>query len=392
VSNSPLRSILVIGGNNLRRLLRDPIMLFTTLALPFMVILVVGIALGGSQNRLNTGVVSHAGDSVAGALVTSLKSSSALQVTTFDSDAALDRAVRLGQVDAGIVIPDGYGPALEDGRTPVVRFVTTPDQTSAASIRSVFSSILSGQTGVIQAAEFSHAHTGRPQAAEQQRAQGLTGGIAVPSVQSTAVGAASGQALGFDYTAPSNLVLFIVITSLTSAAALIDTRVRGITSRMFAMPLTRATILFGELLGRFLVAAAQAVVILLFSSLVFRINWGDPAGVALVTLALCVFGGALGMAVGFGARTMAQAISFGPPLGVVLGMLGGCMWPLSIVGSPLRAVGHVTPHAWAMDAYLKLINDRAGVSAVLPEVGVVAGFAVLVLLIAFFLAGRRRTV
>lgn len=391
MSSSPLRSVLVIAGNNLRRLIRQPIMLFTTLALPFMVIAVVGIALGGSQNRLDTGVVSHASDAAAAALVASMESSTALHVTTYGSDSALDLAVRLGQVDAGIVIPSGYGPELENGGTPVVQFVTAPDQSRAASIRTVFSAILSRQTGVIQAAEFSHLHTGRPQAAEQQRAMALAAGIIVPAVQSDAVATSSTQALGFDYTAPSNLVLFVVITSLTSAAALIDTRVRGIMARMFAMPLARPTILLGELLGRFLVAIAQAAVILVLSSLVFRINWGDPLGVALVTVALCAFGGALGMAVGFGARTMSQAVSFGPPLGVALGMLGGCMWPLSIVSSPLRAIGHITPHAWAMDAYLKLINDRAGVAAVLPQAGVVAGFTVLTLLVAFALAGRRRT-
>jgi ABC-2 type transport system permease protein len=227
--------------------------------------------------------------------------------------------------------------------------------------------------------------------AEQQRAQALAARISVPAVQSEAVRTTNAQALGFDYTAPANLVLFIVITSLTSAAALIDTRVRGITARMFAMPLGRPVILMGELLGRFMVAIAQAVVILLISSLAFRVNWGNPLGVALVTVALCAFGGALGMAVGFGARTMAQAVSFGPPLGVALGMLGGCMWPLSIVSSPLRSLGHITPHAWAMDAYLKLINDRASVASVLPQAGAVAGFAVLMLLLAGALAGRRRT-
>jgi len=391
VSSSPLRSVLIIAGNNLRRLIRQPIMLFTTLVLPFMVIAVVGIALGGSQNRLNTGVVSHASDSTAAALLASMKSSTALHVTTFGSDAALDRAVRLGQVDAGIVIPAGYGPTLESGGEPVVQFVTAPNQTGAASIRTVFSALLSHQTGAIQAGEFSHLHTGRPVTAEQQRAQALAAHISVPAVQSEAVATTSAQALGFDYTAPANLVLFIVITSLTSAAALIDTRVRGITARMFAMPLGRPVILMGELLGRFMVAIAQAAVILLISSLAFRVNWGNPLGVALVTVALCAFGGALGMAVGFGARTMAQAVSFGPPLGVALGMLGGCMWPLSIVSSPLRSLGHITPHAWAMDAYLKLINDRASVASVLPQAGAVAGFAVLMLLLAGALAGRRRT-
>lgn len=388
---SARRAALVIGINNLRRLVRDPIMLFTTLALPFMVIAVVGIALGGSQNRLNTGLVNHAGsDSVAATLVSSVEASSALHVTAYPTESALDLAIRLGQVDAGIVLPAGYGASLESGGSPVVRFVTVPSQTRAASIRTVVQAVISRQTGSIQAAGFSHQYTGRSVPSEQRRAQSLSARIAMPTVTTQAVSTTNTQQLGFDYTAPSNLVLFIVITSLTSAAALIDTRVRGITTRIFALPLSRTSVLLGELLGRFLVAVAQASVILLFSWLVFRVDWGDPGGVALLTGVLCLFGAALGLLVGFAAKNMAQAVSFGPPLGVVLGMLGGCMWPLSVVSPVLRDVGHITPHAWAMDAYLKLVNDGAGVRQILPQAGVVTGFAAVTLLIALAVAARHR--
>ena len=57
------------------------------------------------------------------------------------------------------------------------------------------------------------------------------------------------------------------------------------------------------------------------------------------------------------------------------GMLGGCMYPLAVVGPVVRGVGHVVPQAWAMDAFVKLIYDHAGLTAVLPEVGVLAVFA-----------------
>jgi ABC-type multidrug transport system permease subunit len=38
-------------------------------------------------------------------------------------------------------------------------------------------------------------------------------------------------------------------------------------------------------------------------------------------------------------------------------------------------VGHVVPQAWAMDAFVKLIYDHAGLTAVLPDIGVLALFA-----------------
>jgi ABC-2 type transport system permease protein len=53
------------------------------------------------------------------------------------------------------------------------------------------------------------------------------------------------------------------------------------------------------------------------------------------------------------------------------------MYPLDVVGSAVRTVGHVVPQAWAMDAFVKLIYDHVGFRAVLPQIGALAVFAVV---------------
>jgi ABC-2 type transport system permease protein len=60
-------------------------------------------------------------------------------------------------------------------------------------------------------------------------------------------------------------------------------------------------------------------------------------------------------------------------------MLGGCMWPLAIVGSGIRAVGHITPHAWAVDALLILERRHAGLEAIAPQVAVLVVFALVLM-------------
>jgi len=138
-------------------------------------------------------------------------------------------------------------------------------------------------------------------------------------------------------------------------------------------------VLAGEFLGRLVIAMFQAAVIWGFAVLVFQVDWGDPLGFAVLTGALCLFGAALGMLVGFLARTTAQAIAVGPPLGVALGMLGGCMWPLSITGDTMNRIGHLTPNAWAMDGYIRLVNGDAGLGHVLLPVSVVGSMGAVVL-------------
>ncbi len=50
-------------------------------------------------------------------------------------------------------------------------------------------------------------------------------------------------------------------------------------------------------------------------------------------------------------------------------MLGGCVYPLDVVGTTVRIVGHAVPQAWAMDAFIRLIYHHATFTTVLPEIG-----------------------
>ncbi len=46
------------------------------------------------------------------------------------------------------------------------------------------------------------------------------------------------------------------------------------------------------------------------------------------------------------------------------------------------AVDHVVPQARAIDAFVKLIDDHAGLTSVLPEVGVLAPFPTVLVTLA----------
>ena len=60
-----------------------------------------------------------------------------------------------------------------------------------------------------------------------------------------------------------------------------------------------------------------------------------------MTFALVATG--VGMLGGSVLRNAEQATSIGPPVGIALGMLGGCMWPLAIVPEPMRVSATCSP-------------------------------------------------
>jgi ABC-2 type transport system permease protein len=77
-------------------------------------------------------------------------------------------------------------------------------------------------------------------------------------------------------------------------------------------------------------------------------------------------------------RTPQHATSLGPWIGVALGMLGGCMWPLEVVPPFMKTLAHLSPASWAMDAYLGLIFDHATAFEVVPDAAIVFAFAVVI--------------
>lgn len=51
------------------------------------------------------------------------------------------------------------------------------------------------------------------------------------------------------------------------------------------------------------------------------------------------------------------------------------MVPLDLLPGTMRQVAHLTPHAWAMDGFAELLGRGGTIATVLPQLGVLAGYA-----------------
>jgi ABC-2 type transport system permease protein len=375
---------LVMAGSGLRSLARDRLAVFFIVLLPVVIILVIGLTFGdaGSQ-RVPVGVADQGAGRLGGELRAGLEASPALDARAYGDVDALRKAVRRGVVAAGVVLPAGYDQALRAGRRAEVTFVVDQSRPAPAPVRSAVAAVVARQAAEAKAAALAAETAGVPFDTALARARALAGGQARVRVEATTVGGRE-EALpaGFNYTAPANLVLFVFITSVAGAAGLIEARRLGVIRRLLATPTTAGTILAGEFLGRFAVAMLQALIIFAVGWLLFGVDWGDPpaALVLVVTFALVATG--VGMLLGAVLRNAEQATSIGPPVGIALGMLGGCMWPLAIVPAPMRAVGHLFPQAWAMDAFIALIARDAGLAGIAGQLAVLAAFAAVLLALA----------
>jgi ABC-2 type transport system permease protein len=197
-----------MAGVTLRRLARDRLALFFIVLLPVVIILVIGVTFGDGSDRLPVGVLDQGGGPLGAGLEADLAASPALDPRGYGSLDALRKAVRRGVVAAGVVVPAGYDDALRAGRAADVAFVVDQTRPAPAAVRSAVAAAVSRQAAMVQAARFAAGTAGVSFDAALARARALAGGQEHVRVQATTVGGREdAQPSGFNYTAPSNLVL-----------------------------------------------------------------------------------------------------------------------------------------------------------------------------------------
>jgi ABC-2 type transport system permease protein len=375
------RAVLWIAIYRLVQLGRDKIGLFFTFLLPLLILALLVVAVPDQEVALGVAVQDRG--QLATDLRTELEQASDIEVSSYDNANELRTAVRRFEVSAGVVIPPGYDAALRSGGQPTVELVLDQTSTDTIAVRSQVTALLSDQVALAQAAAFAAREGGVPFDQALSAADAADTAREALDTQVTTAGATPLTNLGIAaYVTAGQLVLFLFVIGLTGAGDLVESRRLGITRRMLATPIPTWGVLAGEGLGRLGIALVQALVIVGAGALVFGIDWGNPLGVVAIIAAFSLVVAAVSLLVGAISPTAELATSIGPPIGIVLGMLAGCMWPLEIVPAPMAVAGHFTPHAWAVDAFVQLMGAGATLLDVLTEVGILLAFAAVILAVA----------
>lgn len=311
---------------------------------PAAVMAIIGIAMGGySDPSMVVGVLDRAGTGASRSLSAALAADQQMRTRSYTDQEKMRLAVFRGRLDAGVVIAPGW--RITDN----LEVYLAPSNAEAPVLEAMIDADLSRLARGTKPLEIAVVYPGG-------------GGSGAPP-------------LGFSYTAPANLVLFVIINGFISALAIIELRRSGLSQRLLATP-ARTWELFAMLtVGPFQQMVGQAVFLIVTARLFFGVHWGDTLGLFILTTALICLGVSLVLFMGTVFRNSQQPVSLGPWLGVFLGMLGGCMWPLEVVPPFMKTLAFLSPAAWAMDAYRALIFDHASARAILPDVAVLLLFS-----------------
>lgn len=367
--------VVTIAATDLRRLLRWRANIFFLFVLPMLLILLLGAAFGASE-KARIGILGGNEGRLARQFVAALGARPSTELHRYTSADALQQAVARGRVDAGLELPAGYDARLQQGRGVTIGYFARPNSV-AQQLRATVQSVAAEQSRTLAAAQVIQRDLKASFASALARAQATAATTPRVLVQLSAPdGSAYATTAGrFDNGASTQVLLFIFLNSLSGAAFLIETRRLGIARRILSTPTSTGILVAGQLLGRLAVALLQALIIVLGSLLFFGVDWGEPLGTAAVLVSFCLVGTGAAALLGSLFASEQQAGPVALLLGLGLAALGGSMAPLEVFPNTARTIAHITPHAWANEAFSKLLKHGGDLVTVLPQVGVLLAFA-----------------
>jgi ABC-2 type transport system permease protein len=217
---------------------------------------------------------------------------------------------------------------------------------------------------------------------EQQA--GLAAGTPILSLSTAESGEAQGSFNIMAYMAPGMALMFLMFTVSNGGRTILMEQVRGTLPRLLVSPTRSAQILIGKLVGIYLTGVLQMLILIVASSVIFGIQWGDPLAVLVLVLA-AVFGATgWGMLLTSVVRTPGQVSSIGTAIMLIFGILGGSFIQVSIMPGWYQWLAKITPNAWGLDGFTSLamggrLVDLGSVLLGLLVMGVVLGTIAILL-------------
>ncbi|WP_101525298.1 ABC transporter permease [Nocardioides houyundeii] len=372
-----MRNALTVAGVELRLFVRDRSNIFFVFIFPLLLVLMIGAQFGEGATTGRV-AVSGSDSALTAGLVTGLESED-IEVSDPEWDAALEQLAR-GRLDVALRVDDEADAAYASGdevRLTMVRASSPNAQVVEQQVRTAVAA-LQAANGQVAALEAYGVPAGRAEAALAQARQETS----APVLEVTDIDELSEEFDGlgqFDLGASGQLLLFVFLATLSGSATLIKARRLGVVARMLAGPVSTTQVIAGQTLGRWALGFFQGGYLMLATSVLFGVSWGS-LWLSLVVVALFALV-ASGAAILLGTllENEGAAAALGIGLGLVLAALGGSMLPLELFPDTIRTVSHVTPHAWAYEAFAEIQRRGGGLLDVLPQLGVLAGMALLLL-------------
>jgi ABC-2 type transport system permease protein len=191
----------------------------------------------------------------------------------------------------------------------------------------------------------------------------------------------------YQFLVPSYTVLFVFFLVNIMGRSFITERELGTLRRLRIAPVSNGAILVGKTLPFLVVSVLQTLILMGCGRLLFGMSWGSQPWLLLpIILCTSLAATSLGLLFSTIVTTESQVSSFGNLLMLSTAGISGCLVPRAWMPELSQQISLMTPHAWALDAYNELLTrDVPDAPFIAGRCGVLLCFATV-----FFVFGLVR--
>ena len=365
------------------------LLFFIILPIVFTFLLAGGTPSGNEDPRIWLLVVDDANTAISQQIIHELENSTSVRPEVL-THAEAQKQFDDRRADAVFIIPAGIDSASLQSGTAEVELLEQPNNINATvaeraigtAIRRVSSSVSAAQNAVEQR-EAKQAFASDP----EKQAYFESSLKIAQSIQKdvpervTLIDGNTKDQIDYDPRANSSagqLITWVFIPLFGISALFAFERQQGTLRRLLTTPSRKATFLLGTISGQVAMALVQMFLLVGFGILAMKLNWGrEPLALFILLFASALAAAAFGTTMGTFIKTEGQASGLSIMFGMIFALMGGCWYPLELFPPAIQNAVKVLPTTWAMQGMLDLALRGGGLQDILPEAGVLFGFAVI---------------
>ena len=400
-----IKQILAIAYKETRLWLQVPGNWLTILLVPFTFIAILGGVFGGSTPVFTIYAANEDRGTLGKDVIKLLEDSPSLEVEILDSQAEADRRVGQGERMAAVVVPADFSAAAKTEAGSTIWLIIDPARQKDAGLVSglvkaalskmlvdasieremtnMISDINTGDLGGTSSFDFdTFIRAGVKAVVAKQVNQAIDNPLIDLKKEWVSDSANPIEATRLGGLVPGYTLMFLFFLLSHIATAVVNERSQGSLRRLLVTPASKTVILAGKMLPFIFIAIGQMLFVLLVSSWAFKMPLGSslPALIVII-VATALSAATLGILVAAIVENENQAGGLTILVVLVLAVISGCISEsIQLVGLNL-----LTPHYWARQGMLNVLQRGMGLEGVWQPALVLLGMSIL-----FFVIGARR--
>ncbi|MCG6871362.1 MAG: ABC transporter permease [Gammaproteobacteria bacterium] len=358
------RLVLAIMKKEFLQLRRDPRLIAFILFFPVVLVLLFGLALKLEPENVRMAYVDQDPSLFSNLIKTNIWSEGYFTLYEVEDEAAIRRAIRLGEARAGLLIPRGFSAELTENAQPTVRMFVDGTMPSLATAmdnkkHAITDDAVTGDMyfldpdadNVVIAPEPFHLDVEVLFNPDKKETWFFLPGV---------VG-----------------VLIMQVALILTGTAVVREKENHTLEQLIVSPLSKSGFVAGKTLPYVLIALADFYLVLALSTWLFGLPFPGSAQWPLLVLALLYVGGliALGLAISTISQTQQQAIFLSIFFLIPSILLSGFIFPVEAMPSYVQPIAWVLPFTYFIEVIRGLLLKGNGIADLYPHYLALLGFA-----------------